>query len=94
MKATPIINRQLTKPFLLMSCYEVAFDNYLSLVHDLETSERKFNNNGRAKIEWQESVRAKEIQDKIKKCSEYLRELDAKIHTYIVNHNQPLKKVA
>lgn len=93
MNPTKIINPGLEKPFMLMACYDVAFDTYISLIHKLETSKRKFLNNGRSKISWQESIRHKEIQDKIKTCSEYLRELDGKIHNYIVSRNTPQRKL-
>lgn len=89
MKPTRLTNLELQKPFMLMACYDVAFDTYISLIKKMETSKRKFFNNGRSKIKWQESIRHNEIKDKIKNCSEYLRELDTKIHQYILSHNRP-----
>src|SRR5712671_1510699 len=36
MKPTSILNRQLQKPWLLISCYDVSFDNYMSIQNRLE----------------------------------------------------------
>ena len=72
MKPTSILNRKLQKPWLLISCYDVSFDNYMSIPAVTE----KLN----------ETVT--HLQAQLQGISQRLKTLDEMIHDYIKTHQQ------
>ncbi len=87
MKSTAILNRQLQKPWLLISCFDVSFDNYISIQSRikrlcLQTEENK--STVTAKL--QETI--EHLQRQLEGISQCLRTLDEMIHDYIKTHQQ------
>jgi len=87
MKATSIINRQLQKPWMLISCYEVSFDNYISIQNRVERLLGQISINPAALTEkLQQTI--SHLQNQLHGISVHLRILDEMIHDYIKSHQQ------
>lgn len=88
MSQVEIINRALQKPWMLISCYEVSFNNYLYL----ESRKQRLQNllphaeNERAKSEVEEKIFV--LEGCQKNTAENLRRLDEQIHNYIKTHQE------
>lgn len=87
MKSTAIINRQLQKPWMLISCYEVSFDNYISIQNRVERLYKQIGFNKSAlTAKLQETLT--HLQSQLLGISNHLRILDEMIHDYIKSHQQ------
>jgi hypothetical protein len=87
MKPTSILNRQLQKPWLLISCYDVSFDNYISIQNRVERLCKQISDSKTvvtAKL--QETV--SHLQQQLAGISQQLKTLDEMIHDYIKSHQQ------
>lgn len=88
---TRIINPKLQKPWLLISCYEKVFDEYLEMSARLKAIHKRYGYRPQ-RTSWQWGVKADELKAKIKNASESMRDIDQMIHNFIVNNNQPVTK--
>ena len=85
--STTLINRQLEKPWLLISCYDVSFDNYISIRSRVQRLYRQINENKSAlTVKLQETLT--HLQQQLQGISQHLRTLDEMIHDYIKTHQQ------
>lgn len=87
MSQTIIVNPDLKAPWLLISAYEVAFDNYLNVGKRYQSYSNQFNNH-KGGITWQMQQTLVNLNNQLKGISEQLRSLDEKIHHYIKTHQQ------
>lgn len=86
-----LINRQLQKPWLLISSYEKAFDNFLSMTNRLQRIYAKYGGDP-DKYKWHNrhnGIHARELSRQIEASQENLRNIDQMIHNYIKNNNKP-----
>lgn len=89
MKPTPIIDRTLQKPWLLIAVYENLFDRYIDLGRQYETAKRHH----KLYKDQQTMLRVNLVADTISETSRALRDTDQLIHNYIVNHNKPVQRL-
>lgn len=92
MKQTPIVDRTLKKPWLLIAVYENLFDRYNSLKRQLSYSMTGAKNKN-LPLTITAKARIEKMKDNIKEASQALIDYDQLIHNYIVNHNKPVKQL-
>jgi hypothetical protein len=87
MKPTSILNRQLQKPWLLISCYDVSFDNYISIQNRIQKLCNQISESKSVVTEkLQETI--SHLQQQLLGISQQLKRLDEMIHDYIKTHQQ------
>lgn len=87
MQPIKIINSTLQKPWLLIACYDVSFDNYLSIHGKLEKLCERLRT-AKAETVLQAEVTLSQLRGQLENISQNLRHIDEMIHDYIRTHQK------
>ncbi len=87
MNPTQIINSKLQKPWLLISCYDVSFDNYINIQNRIRRLCKQISDN-KSVVSTKLQDTIANLQDQLDGISQHLRTLDEMIHLYIKTHQE------